>query len=131
LQGATSCIASYQVQRARAAASIRLLKQEVELTLKTNMSASESRMPARAKKATFSLREDVLAAVDEAVARGNAPSKNAFVERALVKELQELRRQQHRRQWEQAARDPLLLRDIADVESAFESADAETARRIG
>ncbi len=88
-------------------------------------------MPTRAKKATFSLREDVLAAVDEAVARGNAPSKNAFVERALVKELQELRRQQRRRRWEQAAQDPLLLRDIADVELAFESADAETARRIG
>jgi hypothetical protein len=47
---------------------------------------------------------------------------------ALVKELQ---RRQRRHQWEQAARDPLLLRDIADVESAFEAADAETAGRIG
>ncbi len=83
-------------------------------------------MPAKAKKATFSLREEVLAAVDEAVARGEAPSKNAFVERALLRELSDVRRRERQRRWEEAARDPLFLRDIAEVEAAFAGADAET-----
>lgn len=88
-------------------------------------------MPNKTRKATFSLHEDVLAGVDEAMAQGAAPSKNALVERALVKELKELRRQALRALYEEAARDPLFLKDIDDVQSAFESADAETARRIG
>jgi Arc/MetJ-type ribon-helix-helix transcriptional regulator len=88
-------------------------------------------MATRAKKATFSLHEDVLAEMDEAVARGAAPSKNALVERALVKELKDWRRAERRARWEEGARDPLLLKDIAETEAAFRSADQETARRIG
>lgn len=88
-------------------------------------------MPSKAKKATFSLRREVLTAVDEAVAQGSAPSKNAFVERALVRELSELRRQARQARWQEAARDPLFLKDVAEVEAAFTSADAETAREIG
>lgn len=88
-------------------------------------------MVSKAKKATFSIHENVLHAVDEAVALGSAPSKNAFVERALVKELGELRRKARKVRWEEAARDPLFLKDIEDIEAAFGSADAETARRIG
>jgi metal-responsive CopG/Arc/MetJ family transcriptional regulator len=61
-------------------------------------------MPVRTKKATFTLHEDVLAAVDEAVHSGEAPSKNAFVERALLKEIKELRKKARRSQWEEAAR---------------------------
>ncbi len=88
-------------------------------------------MRARAKKATFSLRAEVLAALDEAVAQQAAPSKNAFVERALVKELREVERQARQRRWEEASRDPLFLRDLEEVEAAFRSADAESARRLG
>jgi hypothetical protein len=84
-----------------------------------------------AKKATFSLRADVLAALDEAIAHDAAPSKNALVERALVKELREVRRQVRKRRWEEASRDPSFLSDIEEVAVAFRSADAETARRIG
>ncbi len=84
-------------------------------------------MPARSKKATFTLHEEVLAAVSDAVTKGAAPSKNAFVERALLRELKELRRRTRQAQWEKAARDPLFLKDLEDVESA----DAESARRIG
>lgn len=87
-------------------------------------------MATKAKKATFSLPEDVLAALQEAVAQGTAPSKNALVERALVRELQELRRQARRAQWEEAARDPVFLQDIEDTGAAFSSADAETAGRL-
>jgi hypothetical protein len=84
----------------------------------------------RAKKATFSLRPEVLAALDEAVAQHAAPSKNALVERALVKELREVRSQVRARRWEEASRDPLFLKDIEEIESTFRSADAETARQL-
>jgi len=88
-------------------------------------------MRGKTKKATFNLHADVLAALDEIMARGIAPSKNALVEKALLKELKELHRQARRTQWQEGAKDTLLLRDIEDVEAAFRTADAETARRIG
>jgi len=88
-------------------------------------------MRGKTKKATFSLHPDVLAALDEVMVRGAAPSKNALVERALVKELKELKRQMRQAQWREGANDPLLLKDISEIEATFQSADAETARRIG
>lgn len=88
-------------------------------------------MGAKTKKATFNLHSDVLSALDEAMAEGMARSKNALVERALINELKELRRRARQALWEQAAKDPLLLKDIEDIEADFQSADAETARRIG
>lgn len=88
-------------------------------------------MPVATKKATFSLHSDVLDALDRAVSQGSATSKNALVERALRRELQEIRRQARRAAWEEAARDPLLIRDVEEVEASFRSADAETARSIG
>jgi hypothetical protein len=88
-------------------------------------------MRRKTKKATFNVHTDVLTALDEAVARGMAPSKNALVEQALNKELKELQRQARQRLWEEGAKDPLLLKDVEDTETAFRTADAETARRIG
>ncbi|MFC1938023.1 hypothetical protein ACFLWY_05665 [Chloroflexota bacterium] len=88
-------------------------------------------MRGKTKKATFNLHTDVLAALDEIMARGIVPSKNALVEQALLKELKELHRQARRALWQEGAKDTLLLKDIEDVESAFRTADAETARRIG
>lgn len=85
---------------------------------------------ARARKATFSLQPEVLTALDEAVRVGAAASKNALVERALRRELKELRRQWRQDQWQTAAQDPLFRKDIEDVELAFRVADAETARRF-
>jgi len=87
-------------------------------------------MSEKTKKATFNLHPDVLAALDEAMSEGVAPSKNVLVERALVRELKELRRQARQARWEEGAKDPVLLRDISEVEVAFQSADAETAGRI-
>ena len=85
----------------------------------------------KTRKATFSLDSGVLAAMDEAMARGMAPSKNALVQQALQNELRELQRQVRQRRWEEGAKDTLLLKDVADAETAFRTADAETARRIG
>ena len=88
-------------------------------------------MSGKTKKATFNLHPDVLAALDKATAEGAAPSKNILVERALIKELKELQRQARQARWKEGARDKLLIKDINEVEAAFSSADAETARRIG
>ena len=87
-------------------------------------------MREKTKKATFNLHPDVLAALDEAMAKGVAPSKNVLVERALVRELKELRRQARQVRWEEGAKDPVLLKDISEVDVAFQSADVETAGRI-
>ncbi|MBI2831156.1 MAG: hypothetical protein HYX79_02755 [Chloroflexi bacterium] len=87
-------------------------------------------MSNKTMKATFNLHPDILAELDKAMSEGAAPSKNALVERALVKELKELRRRARQALWEEGARDPALLKDISQVEIAFQSADAETAGRI-
>lgn len=84
-------------------------------------------MSGKTKKATFNLHPDILAELDQAMSEGAAPSKNALVERALVKELKELRRKTRKSRWEEGAKDPALLNDITDTEQAFLSADAETA----
>ena len=88
-------------------------------------------MTEKTKKATFNLHQDILAELDKAMIEGAAPSKNALVERALVKELKELRRQSRKASWEKAAKDPELLKDISDIEVAFRTAGAETAGRMG
>ena len=80
-------------------------------------------MKGKTKKATFNLPVDILIALDEAMALGIAASKNALVERALVKELQELKRQERKALWQEAVRDPLFLKDIADLEADFRYAD--------
>ncbi|MFO7712556.1 MAG: hypothetical protein R6V51_05055 [Dehalococcoidia bacterium] len=82
------------------------------------------------KKATFSLDTKVLAALDDAMARGLAASKNSLVEQALQNELRELQREARRKLWEEGSSDSLLLKDIQDVEAEFQTPDAETARRI-
>lgn len=87
-------------------------------------------MSPKAKKATFNLSSDVLAALDEAVSAGAAPSKNALVERALIAEIRQLEKRTRKARWEQAARDDAFLKDIADIEREFASADRETAGRI-
>jgi len=87
-------------------------------------------MGEKTKKATFNLHPDILVALDKAMADGAAPSKNVLVERALVKELKDVRRHARQAQWEEGAKDPILLRDISEVEVTFLSADAETAGKI-
>ena len=87
-------------------------------------------MSQKTKKATFNLPPNILNELDKAMMDGAAPSKNALVERALTKELKELRRQTRKARWEEGAKDPALLKDISEIEVAFQSADAETAGRI-
>lgn len=67
------------------------------------------------KRATFMVDEEVWTAMQQAVADGAATSMSAFVERALLRELGDVRRRERQRRWEEAARDPLFLRDMADL----------------
>jgi hypothetical protein len=86
-------------------------------------------MPGKTKKATFSLHTDVITELDTAISRGQAPSKNALVERALIKELSELQRQERLKRWQEGARDPLLLKDLTEMENAFKHTDIETMEK--
>ena len=88
-------------------------------------------MREKTKKATFNLPTDLLESIDEIMASGMVASKNALVEQALIKELNELKKQSRQKQWQEGAKDPLLIKDIEDTEKSFYNADAETARRIG
>lgn len=88
-------------------------------------------MRGKTRKATFNLPDDILTAMDEVMAHGNVKSKNAMVEQALRKELKELRKKERQKRWQEGAKDTALLKDIAEVEADFKTADAETARRIG
>ncbi|HLN13469.1 MAG TPA: hypothetical protein VK587_09765 [bacterium] len=78
-------------------------------------------------KATFSVKQDLLAAVTAAVAQGAAPSKNALVEQALRRELRVFRHRVLAARWGEAAHDPLLLGDVQDAQDAFAANDEETA----
>lgn len=72
------------------------------------------------RKTGFQIRQSVLLAVREAVEEGAAPSQNAFVERALVRELKELRRQRVYAAYARAAKDPAFRRDMESVTDAFD-----------
>jgi len=88
-------------------------------------------MRGKTKKATFNLHTDILAALDEVMSKGVAPSKNALVEQALLKELKELQRQTRQKLWQEAAKDSLFMKDIEEVEADFRYADAETMESMG
>lgn len=87
-------------------------------------------MREKTKKATFNIRTDVLDQLDEVMAQGMAPSKNALVEQAIIKELKELKKQERKTLWREAAADPLFVRDVQAVESDFKYADILTAQAI-
>lgn len=73
------------------------------------------------RKAGWQVRQSVADAVRDAVEKGAADSQNAFVERALVRELKELRRQRVYAAYAQAAADPMFTEDMHSTTAAFES----------
>lgn len=56
---------------------------------------------------------------------GAAESQNAFVEKAVIRELRELRRQRVYDSYAEAAADPAFREDMATVTRAFEPAVGE------
>lgn len=77
------------------------------------------------KKTGYQLRRSVVMAVRDAVQEGAAESQNAFVERALIRELKELRRSRVYDAYAEAARDPLFLEDMNSSMAAYELATGD------
>ncbi len=66
-------------------------------------------------KPGYRLHQSVIDAVRAAVEQGAAESQSAFVERALLRELSELRRQRLYAAYAEAAADPEFLADMKAV----------------
>lgn len=77
------------------------------------------------RKPGWQVRTSVADAVREAVEEGAAPSQNAFVERAILRHLAELRRDRLFESYEEAAQDPAFLADLQEISDAFEPAVAD------
>lgn len=71
------------------------------------------------RKTGWQVRSSVAEAVRQAVEAGAAESQNAFVERALVRELRELRRARVYEGYAEAAADPGFLEEVKHVEADF------------
>jgi hypothetical protein len=77
------------------------------------------------RKTGWQVRASVADAVKHAVEAGAAESQNAFVERALIRELRELRRRRVYDAYARAVADPMFLKDMKKVTEAFEPTVAE------
>ena len=74
------------------------------------------------KKVTLRLHTRVTEAVRAAVAAGEAPSTDAFVEEAVVAALRERRRERLYAAYAEAAQDPAFVAEMEDVSRAFDVA---------
>lgn len=72
------------------------------------------------KKVTLRLHTRVAEAVRAAVAAGDAPSTDAFVEDAVVAALRERRRQRLYAAYAEAAQDPAFVADMKGTTRAFD-----------
>lgn len=81
------------------------------------------------KKATFVLDEQVMAEAKEIVGKGLFKSMNVFVETAIKDEVEKIKREQIRAAIMAAAKDPLFLEDIKEIEKDFEYADFEVSEK--
>lgn len=79
----------------------------------------------RSVKVTYSLPEELVDRVREAVGGGAAPSYSAFVERAMREELRRTRERQLEEAFAEAAEDPLLAADIEAATADFAAVDRE------
>lgn len=73
------------------------------------------------RKPGWQVRSSVADAVRQAVDEGAAESQNAFVERALVRELRELRRRRVYEAYAAAAEDPSFTTEMEEVTREFEA----------
>ena len=67
------------------------------------------------KKTGFQLRQSLVEAIKHVVEEGAAESQNAFVERAIMKELQEVRRQRVYAAYAEAAADETFMSEMSVV----------------
>lgn len=72
------------------------------------------------RKTGWQVRSSVADAVKQAVEAGAAESQNAFVERALIRELRELRRRRVYKSYATASADPIFMKEMREVTGAFD-----------
>ena len=72
------------------------------------------------RKTGWQVRSSVADAVKQAVEEGAAESQNAFVERALIRELRELRRRRVYQSYAKASADPIFMKEMREVTEAFD-----------
>jgi PAS domain-containing protein len=89
------------------------------------MELSRTGRRAPRKKPGYQLPEALVRAVKDAVDQGAAESQNAFVERALIRELREARRRLLYDAYAAAASDPAFLADMDSTTAAWEPAAAD------
>ena len=82
-------------------------------------------MPARKVRMTIALSEDLLEAMDSIVRAGVAESRNAFLERAIRRQLSATRRSGIDAEFAQMANDPAYQEEALQVAEEFASADWE------
>ncbi|HET9333175.1 MAG TPA: hypothetical protein VFQ21_06290 [Gemmatimonadota bacterium] len=73
------------------------------------------------QKTGYQLRRSVVHAVRDAVRNGAAESQSAFVERALVRELRDLRKANFSVAYGEAARDPLFMEEMKATDAAWDA----------
>ena len=81
------------------------------------------------KKTTFILDEGIIGQAKEIVEKGTFKSMNAFVETAIKDELESIRKECIKAAIKDAAKDPLFLADIREVEKDFEHVDFEVTEK--
>ena len=72
------------------------------------------------QKTGYQLRRSIVLAVRDAVQDGAAESQNAFVERALIRELLELRKEKLAAAYEEAARDSTFMQEMRALDAAWD-----------
>jgi len=77
------------------------------------------------RKVTYSLPEELVAAIADVVRDGAAPSYSAFVEEALREGVRSARERALARAFSDAAEDPRFLTDIDETMRAFRHIDLE------
>lgn len=81
------------------------------------------------KKTTFVLDEGIIGQAREIVEKGTFKSMNAFVETAIKDELVSINKERIKAAIKDAAKDPLFLADIREIEKDFEHVDFEEAEK--
>lgn len=77
------------------------------------------------RKTTFIIKEEIITRVKEAVKEGYSKSMTSFVESALEKKLEELKKQKIQKEIIKASEDPLFLEDIQNIEQDYKNIDFE------
>ena len=89
-------------------------------------------MPATVHTETIDVRlpGSLVKEMRQLVASGAAGSETDLVQEAIERQINRIRRARLREEFKQAADDPEFANDMKDIEAAFRSTDAETARMI-